>query len=88
MLFRSPRTNTAADSFLDSELILQDAQGNMVSQNDQNGVYPQDDSCLRLVLPEDGVYYLKLWDFWGDYGGSRSFYRLHVKLLPTVLGVF
>jgi len=73
-------TQPRGSSELDSEVTLLNSNGEVVSQNDQNGVYSQDDSFLHLVLPADDTYYVRVWDYWGDYGGPKSTYRLHVTL--------
>ncbi len=76
------------NSDLDSELWLIDANGNAVTMNDQNGVYPQDDSAIKMVLPATGTYYLFVWDFRETLPSSTiGFgYRLHAKVVsPTSL---
>ncbi len=73
------------DSELDSELWLLDSAGNEVTMNDQNGVYPQDDSAIRMVIPATGTYYLFVWDFREVLPSSTvGFgYRLHAKVVPA-----
>jgi len=54
-----------------------------IAYNDQNGLAPQgeplNDSFIQMALPENGTYYIKVHDYWGD-GGSSYTYTLHVKL--------
>jgi hypothetical protein len=73
------------DSDLDSELWLLDSAGNEVTMNDQNGVYPQDDSAIRMVIPATGTYYLFVWDFREVLPSSTvGFgYRLHARVVPA-----
>jgi hypothetical protein len=66
-------------SYLDSVIRLEKADGTVVAENDQNGLLEQNDSFLQAALPEDGTYYLRIVDYWGD-GGSTYTYRLHVNL--------
>ncbi len=71
------------DSYLDSVLAIYDADLQLVAYNDQNGLshgfYAQNDSFIQLKLPEDGIYYIELTDYYG-YGEPTDTYRLHVKL--------
>jgi|WetSurSiteA1Bulk_404760.scaffolds.fasta_scaffold11373_1 hypothetical protein len=54
-----------------------------IAHNDQNGLvpgtFPQNDSFIQIVLPEDGTYYILLADFNGE-GGIYYGYRLHASL--------
>ena len=64
-------------SSLDSTLRLQKADGTLVANNYQNGLYGQNDSFVHVVLPEDGRYNLRVSDYY-NYGGADYRYRLHV----------
>lgn len=66
-------------SYLDSVIRLEKADGTVVAENDQNGLLEQNDSFIQAVLPEDGTYYVRIVDYWGD-GGFTYTYRLHVNL--------
>ncbi len=74
-------------SELDSEVFLLNSASESIAWNDQNGLggpfsaetdLPQYGSFLTAILPADGTYYLKLWDYWGESGGSTFTYRMHV----------
>jgi hypothetical protein len=67
------------DSRLDSTINLEKSDGTLVTQNDQNGLFVQNDSFLQVVLPEDGTYYLSVFDYFSD-GGSDFTYHLHFRL--------
>lgn len=69
------------NSDLDSELWVLDSEGGTVTWNDQNGVYPQDDSAVKMVLPATGTYYLFVWDYRETLPASTvGFgYKLHAK---------
>ena len=78
-----------AGSDLDSEVFLLDSAGNTIAWNDQNGLggpfsaetdLPDYASFLTAILPADGTYYLKLWDWVGEFGGSTYTYEIHVSL--------
>ena len=78
-----------AGSDLDSEVFLLDSAGNSIAWNDQNGLggpfsaetdLPDYASFLTAILPADGTYYLKLWDWVGEFGGSTYTYEIHVSL--------
>lgn len=66
-------------SYLDSIIRLEKADGTVLAENDQNGLLEQNDSFLQAVIPEDGTYYIRIVDYWGD-GGSAYTYRLHLTL--------
>jgi hypothetical protein len=66
-------------SYLDSVIRLEKVDGTVVAENDQNGLLEQNDSFLQAVLPEDGTYYVRIVDYWGN-GGFTYTYRLHVNL--------
>ncbi|RPJ54840.1 MAG: hypothetical protein EHM23_28035 [Acidobacteria bacterium] len=75
-------------SELDSEVFLLNSAGDTIAWNDQNGLggpfsaetdLPQYASFLTGIIPADGTYYLKLWDWVGEFGGSTFTYRLHVS---------
>jgi hypothetical protein len=67
------------NSQLDSVIRLEDSDGTLVSENDQNGLLAQNDSFLQAVLPEDGIYYLSVFDYFNG-GGADFAYRLHVRV--------
>ncbi len=78
-----------AGSELDSEIFLLDSTGNTIAWNDQNGLggpfsaetdLPDYASFLTAILPADGTYYLKLWDWLGEFGGSTFTYEIHVSM--------
>ena len=73
------------DSRLDAALgvYADDLDLTQLAFNDQNGLapglYPQDDSFIRMVLPGSGIYYVMIWDYWD--GGDIDFtYTLHFNL--------
>jgi hypothetical protein len=68
------------NSQLDSVINLEKSDGTLVSQNDQNGLYSQNDSFLQAVLPEDGTYYLCIFDYYNS-GGANYSYRLHARVI-------
>jgi hypothetical protein len=74
-------STTPSVSVLDTEIFLFDSQGGFVAWNDQNGVrgVVENDSLIRTVIPANGTYYIRLWDYFGDDGGSAFTYRLHVR---------
>lgn len=63
-------------SALDSHLTLYDAEGQILSSNDDFG--DSTDSRLEIALPRNGIYYLGLIDA-NDQGGPAYGYRLSVK---------
>jgi hypothetical protein len=71
------------NSMLDSILAVFDGDLIQIAYNDQNGLapglYPQNDSFIQMVLPQDGIYYIGIYDFL-DEGGANFTYTLHVKL--------
>jgi len=71
-----------AESLLDPEVYLFDSSDRIVSSNDQNGLegLHEHDAFIRTVLPSDGTFYIRVWDFWGDAGGSNFNYKMHVKI--------
>ena len=76
----------STNSYLDSLLRLEQSDGTLVSENDQNGLLGQNDSFLQVALPADGTYYLHVGDYWGD-GGSTYTYRLHAGLASSQPGL-
>lgn len=69
------------NSNLDSVIRLQKSTGELVTENDQNGLSSQNDSFLQVILPADGTYYFRVSDYYGNYG-SQYTYRLHA-MVPT-----
>lgn len=79
-------------SDLDSEIFLLNSASETIAWNDQNGLggpfsaetdLPEYASFMVALLPADGTYYLKLWDWLGESGGSTYTYRIHVsKITP------
>jgi len=67
------------NSELDSVVNLEKSDGTLVFQNDQNGLYAQNDSFLQAVLPEDGAYYVSVSDYFNS-GGGGYVYHLHFRL--------
>ncbi len=67
------------NSNLDSVLRLEKADGTIVCQNDQNGLYASNDSFLQTILPESGTYYVRVTDYYNDGSASHT-YRLHLNL--------
>jgi hypothetical protein len=69
------------NSSLDSVLYVTMSDGQTaIAENDQNGLYYENDSFLQVVLPVDGTYYIVLTDYYGG-GGSSYPYRLHFRLI-------
>jgi hypothetical protein len=70
-----------SSSDLDSELSLLTAGGAEIAWNDQNGTSgkSRNDSLVRMVLPVEGTYYIRVSDYWGN-GGASYRYRLHLKV--------
>ncbi len=64
-------------SQMDSVVRIEKADGTVLTSNDQNGLYGQNDSFIQLVLPEDGRYNVRVYDYYGSGGGNYS-YRLHI----------
>jgi hypothetical protein len=78
-----------AGSQLDSEIYLLDSDGNAIAWNDQDGLggpfsaetyVPDYASFTTVILPADGTYYIRLWDWLGEYGGSTYTYEIHVSM--------
>jgi hypothetical protein len=76
-------------SDLDSEVFLLDSAGTGIAWNDQNGLggplsaeidAPDWASFTTAILPADGTYYIKLWDWLGEFGGSTYTYEIHVSM--------
>jgi len=74
-------------SELDSEVFLLNSANEIIALNDQNGLggpistetyVAEWGSFMLAILPADGTYYLKLWDFLGEFGGSTYTYRIHM----------
>jgi len=74
-------------SELDSEVFLLNSSGATVATNDQNGLggplssetnLPQNDSFVRTVVPADGTYYIRIWDWAYEFGGAAFVYKLHI----------
>ncbi|MBN1569148.1 MAG: PPC domain-containing protein [Acidobacteria bacterium] len=77
--------STGLDSALDSLLIIYDADQNQIAYNDQNGLapglYPQNDSFVQVQLPNTGIYYIAIQDYFGDAGDTTGYeYNLHIKV--------
>ena len=70
------------ESELDSFLALESDTGELLAFSDQNGLLRRDDSFLRLVIPEDGVYFLRVEDFFFS-GGLLFPYSFLVRLDPS-----
>ncbi len=70
-----------SSSDLDSEVSLLTVGGTEIAWNDENGTSgkSRNDSLVRLVLPVEGTYYLRVSDYWGN-GGPSHRYRLHLKV--------
>jgi hypothetical protein len=70
-------------SDLDSELFLLGPDGTQIAWNDQSGARGSaaDDSLIRMLLPADGAYCLKITDYHRE-GGDTYRYRLHVGIQP------
>ncbi len=77
-----------AGSELDSEVFLLNSASDILAWNDQNGLggpfsaetdLPEYASLMTAILPADGTYYVKLWDWVGEFGGSTFTYRMHVS---------
>jgi len=69
--------NTSIDTIM---LLLKSDGSTVIAANDDNGVSNQPDSFLQAVLPEDGTYYIAVYDYYqGSYGGGP--YYLHIRLL-------
>ncbi len=70
------------NSYLDSVLAIYDSNLELIAYNDQNGLapglYPEDDSFIQVVLPENGIYYIEVTDYY-YMGHPDDTYRLHVK---------
>ena len=70
------------DSYLDSVLAIYNSNLELIAFNDQNGLtpglYPENDSFIQLVLPENGIYYIELTDY-NFLGDPADTYRLHIK---------
>lgn len=73
-------TETSAQtSRADTVLTLYAPAGSSIAQNDQNGLFACNDSFLQVLLPADGLYALKLHDYF--QGGGPDFdYLLHLSL--------
>jgi hypothetical protein len=74
-------TNSRLDAALG--VYADDVNLTQLAFNDQNGLapglYPQDDSFIQMVIPESGIYYVMIWDYWD--GGDVDFtYTLHFNL--------
>ncbi|MFB3906541.1 MAG: hypothetical protein ACE15E_24120 [Acidobacteriota bacterium] len=78
-----------ANSKLDSEIFLENSAGETIAWNDQNGLggpfsaetdLPELGSFMTVILPADGTYYIKLWDWVGEFGGSDYTYEIHVSV--------
>jgi hypothetical protein len=74
-------TNSRLDAALG--VYADDVNLTQLAFNDQNGLapglYPQDDSFIQMVIPESGIYYVMIWDYWD--GGDVDFtYTLHINL--------
>jgi len=77
-------------SELDSEVYLLDSNSAVIALNDQNGLggpfsaeilLPEyNGSYMTCILPANGTYYLKLWDYFGEFGGATFTYRMHVSV--------
>jgi hypothetical protein len=67
------------NSELDSVVNLEKSDGTLVFQNDQNGLFAQNDSFLQAVLPEDDAYYVSVSDYFNSGGGGYA-YHLHFRL--------
>ncbi len=66
------------DSLLDGTLLLLDAKG---KELDSSGDYYGKDPFLDFVVPEDGDYVVKVWDF--VYGGGSDYvYQLRIGQNP------
>ena len=68
-------------SALDPYIFLLDAQGHLLAENDDEIYATERDSRLGMILPADGVYYLRLkaWDH-PRAGGSDYFYTLKMTM--------
>ena len=70
-------------SGIDALVILANADGTIIAENDESGILYSSDAFLQAVLPSTGTYYLVVTDYFGR-GGSNGGYRLHVQSSPPV----
>lgn len=64
---------------VDTKITLLGVDGTVLASNDQNGLSGSNDSFLQTVLPEDGDYYLRVEDYFGQ-GGSGHNYAAHLRM--------
>lgn len=68
-------------SYLDPILSLYDADGNLLTRNDDfSGL----DSRVHYTLPDEGTYYLRVEDFGTPEGGPDSWYNLYLDQVSYV----
>ncbi len=76
---------SSIDSRLNAGLEVYDAQGRRLGFNRH---YNGTDALLDVALPDDGDYYVRLFEFTHTLGTADYFYRLTVSTAPWIDAVF
>jgi len=76
---------SSIDSRLSAALELYDAQGKRLGSNRR---YNGTDALVDVALPDDGDYYIRLFEFTHTLGTAEHFYRLTVSTAPWIDAVF
>jgi hypothetical protein len=72
---------SSIDSRLRAALELYDSAGRQLAFNRR---YQENDALLDCTLPEDGDYYVRLYEFTHTQGSAEHFYRLSLSTTPWI----
>jgi hypothetical protein len=72
---------TSIDSRLDPVVEIYNANGKMLAQN---RAYSHSDALADCTLPDDGDYYVRLYQFTHTAGNAEFFYRLSITTAPWI----
>jgi len=73
------------DSRLDPQVQIFSAEGRQLAINRR---YRDREAVADAVLPNDGLYYVRLVEFTHQSGGVEHFYRLHISTVPWIDAAF
>jgi hypothetical protein len=76
---------SSIDSRLVAGLELYDARGKRVASNRH---YRDNDALLDVTVPEDGDYFVRLFEFTHTLGSPEHFYRLTISTAPWIDAAF
>src|SRR5262249_19800490 len=76
---------TSIDSRMNAALEVYDAKGKLLAFNRN---YFRNDDLTDAAMPEDGDYFVRLYEFTHTLGTAEHFYRLSITTAPWIDAVF